>query len=174
MCAANRVCKDKLVAKNTQLQKYRDKFEKEREKYTKLKEFRKLHPREQIATSATYIPSGSTVIYKEAVLPPTAAEIAEVNCVVPPKDGCSNDTTSEEVVTSYEQKICILTSNLNALKKELTLEHERRRNVESELTNNKEYVEKLLGELRKADSSNVKLANGVYYDAEKLVAATAK
>ncbi len=38
------------------------------------------------------------------------------------KDGCSSDKTLEIEVTSYEQKICILTSNFAALKKEMSLE----------------------------------------------------
>jgi hypothetical protein len=96
----------------------------------KLKESWKLL-RQQVASSATSIPSGATVICKEAVSPPIATVTANVNWVMPTMDGCSNDKILEGVVISYKEKICILTSELDALKKKLILEQEWRRNVES-------------------------------------------
>ena len=71
-------------------------------------------------------------------------------------------------VTSYKERLCIITSELDALMKELTLDQEHRRNVESELTNTKEYVGKLLVERRKLDSFMVEMSTNAYYDAEKL------
>ena len=92
------------------------------------------------------------MLRQQVVSPPTTAVIANVNCVVPAKDGCSNDKSLEGVVTSYKERLCILTYALDALKKKLTLEQERRRDVESEFTNTKKYVEKLLVEGRKSNS----------------------
>ena len=89
-------------------------------------------------------------------------------------DGCSNDKTLEDAVISYKERQRIITSELDVLKKELTLEQERRRNVETELTNTKEYEEKLLVEGRKSDSLMIQMSTNAHYDAEKLAIVTAK
>jgi len=124
----------------------------------KLKESWKLLRGQIASSSATSIPSGATVLCNKAASPPIVAVIANVYCVVPAKDGFSNDTRLEGVVTPYKEKLCVLSSNLGAVKKELTLEQERRQNVESELSNTKEYVEKLLVEGRKSELMMVELS----------------
>ena len=41
--------------------------------------------------------------------------IANVNFVVPAKDGCSDDKSLEDVVNYHKERLCILTSELDEL-----------------------------------------------------------
>jgi hypothetical protein len=101
MFAVQRECQNKLVAKINEVQMYREKCEREREKYQKLKESWKLYS-QQVAS------------------PPIVAVIANVNCDMPANDEYSNDKSLEGVDTSYKDRLGVLTSELDALKKELT------------------------------------------------------
>ena len=65
------------------------------------------------------------LLRQQVASPPTVAVITNVNCDVPAKDGCSNDKSLEGAVTSYKKRLCLLTSELDALKEELPFEQER-------------------------------------------------
>jgi hypothetical protein len=84
-----------------------------------------------------------------------------------------DDKSLENATTSYKERLCILTSKLDALKKELTFEQGRRRNIEAEFNNTKEYMEKLLVDRRKSESLMVQLSTNAHYDVKKLVVVVA-